>query len=128
VRFYERQGLVASERLANGYRTCDREAIDVLRFINRAKVLGFSLEEVREILTVRRTGTAPCTRVTKMIKCNLAAIDQRIAELSVLRRQPRPSATPASDLPDHRERSIALMASIAVTTQRLAATRVMSGH
>lgn len=89
VRFYERQGLVASERLANGYRTYDQEAIDVLRFINRAKALGFSLEEVREILMVRRSGTAPCARVTKMIERNLAAVDQRIAELSVLRRQLR---------------------------------------
>jgi DNA-binding transcriptional MerR regulator len=80
VRFYERQGR---------YRTYDREAIDVLRFINRAKALGFSLEEVREILMVRRSGTAPCARVTKMIGRHLAAVDQRIAELSVLRRQLR---------------------------------------
>jgi hypothetical protein len=68
VRFYERQGLVASERLANGYRTYDREAIDVLRFINRAKALGFSLEEVREILMVRRSGTAPCAIMRRQLR------------------------------------------------------------
>jgi len=89
VRFYERQGLVASERLANGYRTYDRDVVNVLSFISRAKALGFSLEEVREILAVRRTGTEPCARVTKMIDRNLAGIDQRIAELSALRRQLR---------------------------------------
>ena len=89
VRFYERQGLLASERLANGYRTYDRDAVKVLSFISRAKALGFLLEEVREILAVRRTGTEPCARVTKMIERNLAGIDQRIAELSALRRQLR---------------------------------------
>ena len=73
VRFYERQGLVASERLANGYRAYDREAIRVLSFISRAKALGFSLEEVREILAVRRRGAEPCACVTKLIERNLAA-------------------------------------------------------
>ncbi len=89
VRFYERQGLVASERLANGYRTFDRDAVKVLSFIGRAKALGFSLEEVREILSVSRTGTEPCARVTKMIERNLAGIEQRIAQLTALRRQLR---------------------------------------
>jgi len=89
VRYYERQGLVTSERLANGYRAYDHEAVDVLRFINRAKALGFSLEEVREILELHRAGGEPCACVTKMIERNLAAINQRIGELSGLRRQLR---------------------------------------
>jgi MerR family copper efflux transcriptional regulator len=48
VRFYERRGLLASERLANGYRVYDREALSALRFIVRAKALGFSLTEIAE--------------------------------------------------------------------------------
>ncbi len=84
-----RAGAVASERLANGYRAYDREAVGVLHFINRAKALGFSLEEVREILTLRRGGTEPFECVTAMIERNLVAIDERIAELSRLRRQLR---------------------------------------
>ncbi len=89
VRFYERRGLITSERLANGYRAYDQQAVNVLRFIGRAKGLGFSLEEVREILAVRRKGSRPCDCVTRMIERNLASIDQRIAELSRLRRQLR---------------------------------------
>jgi DNA-binding transcriptional MerR regulator len=89
VRFYERRGLVASERLANGYRVYSQEAVGVLRFINRAKALGFSLEEVREILTLRRGGEEPCDCVRAMIERNLLAIDKRITELSRLRRQLR---------------------------------------
>jgi DNA-binding transcriptional MerR regulator len=89
VRFYERQGLVASDRLANGYRAYGYEAVGVLRFINRAKALGFSLDAIREILEVRRSGNEPCGCVATMIERNLAAINQRIAELSALRRQLR---------------------------------------
>jgi DNA-binding transcriptional MerR regulator len=89
VRFYERQGLVASERLANGYRAYDRQAVSVLRFIARAQALGFSLKEVREILALRRRGSKPCDCVTSMITRNLANIDRRIAELSRLRRELR---------------------------------------
>jgi MerR family copper efflux transcriptional regulator len=89
VRFYERQGLVASERLANGYRVFSGEAVDVLRFINRAKELGFSICEIREILALRRGGIEPCGCVTKMIEHNLAEIDRRITELSSLRRELR---------------------------------------
>jgi len=89
VRYYERQGFIASERLANGYRAYNREAIDVLRFITRAKTLGFSLAEVREILALYRGGTEPCACVTGMMERNLALIDQRISELSRLRRQLR---------------------------------------
>lgn len=89
VRFYERQGLVASECLPNGYRVFDREAVDILRFINRAKEFGFSIGEIREILALRRGGTEPCGCVTEMIERNLMEIDRRIAELSGLRRELR---------------------------------------
>jgi DNA-binding transcriptional MerR regulator len=89
VRFYERQGLVASDRLANGYRAYGRKAVGTLRFIGRAKALGFSLEEIRQILQIRQSGNKPCGCVTTMIERNVAAINQRIAELSKLRRQLR---------------------------------------
>lgn len=89
VRFYERQGLLASERLANGYRIYDREALSALRFISRAKALGFSLTEIGEILEVRRNGMEPCRRVKALIERNLRDIDEKIDALSRLRRQLR---------------------------------------
>lgn len=61
----------------------------VLRFIHRAKKVGFSLDEVRKILALRRGGSEPCPCVARMIDRNLAAIDHRIAELTQLRRQLR---------------------------------------
>ncbi len=89
VRFYERHGIVTAERLANGYRVYDRDAIKIHSFVSRDKALGFSLEEVREILSLRRQGPEPCVCVRQMIARNLALIERRIAELSGLRRQLR---------------------------------------
>jgi MerR family Zn(II)-responsive transcriptional regulator of zntA len=89
VRFYERQGLVSSQRLANGYRIYDREALSALRFISRAKALGFSLAEIGEILAVRRNGVEPCGCVKAFIDRNLREVDARIRALSRLRRQLR---------------------------------------
>ncbi len=79
VRFYERQGLVASERLANGYRVYDREALSALRFISRAKALGFSLTEIGEILEVKRNGVEPCGCVKALIERNLRTSTKRSA-------------------------------------------------
>jgi DNA-binding transcriptional MerR regulator len=89
VRFYERHGLVASERLANGYRVYDREALSALRFISRAKALGFSLTEIGEILEVKRSGMEPCGCVKALIERNLRDIDDKIAALSRLWRDLR---------------------------------------
>ena len=89
VRFYERQRLVASTRLANGYRVYDREALSALRFISRAKALGFSLTEIGEILEVKRNGVEPCGCVKALIERNLRDIDEKIGALSRLRRDLR---------------------------------------
>jgi DNA-binding transcriptional MerR regulator len=89
VRFYERRGLVASERLANGYRVYNQAALSALRFIGRAKALGFSLTEIGEILEVKRNGMEPCGCVKALIERNLREIDDRIGALSRLRRDLR---------------------------------------
>lgn len=58
VRFYERQGLLAPpERTTSGYRQYEEEAIWRLRFIRRAKELGFTLNEIKELLSMRRQPT-----------------------------------------------------------------------
>ena len=51
VRYYERQGLLpAPQRLASGYRLYDQRDVSRLRFVRRAKALGFTLVEIRELL------------------------------------------------------------------------------
>src|SRR5437879_4439940 len=62
VRFYERRGLLPKPpRSASGYRLYPAEALRRLRFIHRAKELGFSLTEIKELLSLRlspRTSSA----------------------------------------------------------------------
>ncbi len=87
VRYYERQGLIVSERLDNGYRVYTQDAVNALRFICRAKALGFSLEQIGEILQIRRRDVQPCARVRGLIERNLADVDRKIGELSRLRRE-----------------------------------------
>ncbi|KAB2913236.1 MAG: MerR family DNA-binding protein [Hyphomicrobiaceae bacterium] len=100
VRFYERQGLIASERLANGYRVYGEDAAQALAFICRAKALGFSLDQIAEILEIRRAGSAPCGCVKDIIERNLADVERKLAELSRLRRELKAiAARPAPSAP-----------------------------
>src|SRR5262245_27329984 len=86
VRFYERQGLLAEpQRRASGYRQYDEEALAALRFIRRAKELGFTLKEVKGLLELRLDATASRTEVRSQAKAKVADIEARIADLQRMR-------------------------------------------
>lgn len=86
VRFYERQGLLEEpERRASGYRQYDSEAIAVLRFIRRAKELGFTLKEIKGLLALRLDASATQAEVRQQAKAKVADIDARIADLQRMR-------------------------------------------
>lgn len=86
VRYYEEIGLLpASSRTSSGYRRYTDAALDELRFIRKAQGLGFSLDEIGEILKVSRSGGTPCTEVLTLARQHLAAVDERIAELRQFR-------------------------------------------
>ena len=86
VRYYETLGLLSPvQRRASGYRSYGAQTLDELRFIRKAQSLGFSLDDVRQILEVARTGRAPCSRVLAIAEQHLVDLDQRIAQLSELR-------------------------------------------
>ena len=87
VRYYERQGLISPARQANGYRVYGPEAASALSFICRAKALGFSLDQIGEILEIRRRDAEPCKRVRNLIERNLMDVDRKVGELSRLRRE-----------------------------------------
>ena len=64
VRFYERKGLLAEpDRRPSGYRQYDEDVVDRLRFIRRAKELGFTLNEIKELLSLRIDPTTTCADV-----------------------------------------------------------------
>ena len=86
VRFYEREGLLGRvRRTPAGQRQYDVEAVRRLAFVRRATALGFSLAEVKGLLTLRVSARTPCERVRERALSKLADIDQRIAELQAMR-------------------------------------------
>ena len=87
VRLYEAKGLLPeAERTDAGYRTYTDDDVTVLRFIRQAKTLGLSLSEIRDILDIRRDGTAPCRHVLGLLDQRIRDIDHTISELCQLRR------------------------------------------
>src|SRR4051812_10993678 len=86
VRFYEREGLLGRVRRSDaGQRQYDEETVRRLAFVRRATALGFSLAEVKSLLTLRVSARVPCDRVRERALTKLADIDRRIAELQAMR-------------------------------------------
>jgi MerR family copper efflux transcriptional regulator len=86
VRFYERAGLLKKTmRTAAGYRLYQPDDVDRLRFIRRAKALGFSLEEIAELLALN-DGVGERSAVRAIAERRLAELEQKIAELDRVRR------------------------------------------
>ncbi len=86
IRFYEREGLLPEpKRRASGYRSYDEDTITQLRFIRRAKLLGFTLEEIGELLALSTDCQRGVKEVKKRAQQRLAALEQRIVELQRVR-------------------------------------------
>jgi MerR family transcriptional regulator, copper efflux regulator len=86
IRYYEEIGvLTAPRRSQSGYRHYSETALEELRFIKKGQSLGFSLEEIREILSISRAGEAPCSHVLELAERNLAATEERIRHLQEFR-------------------------------------------
>ena len=80
VRYYERNGLLQpAGRLASGYRRYGEAELKRLRFIRRAKALGFSLEDIRTLLEL--SAERSVAKVKRVAQLKLADIEARIAEL-----------------------------------------------
>lgn len=84
VRYYERAGLLPEPaRRPSGYRVYNTTAVRRLRFIRRAKTLGFSLEEIGELLDI--SAKRDVRAVKRAAQKKLAAVDARLAELQRVR-------------------------------------------
>lgn len=86
IRFYERNGLLPKPaRNANGYRAYDQAAVTRLRFIKKAQSLGFSLDEVRRILSLRGQGSTTCRSVLAIAEATLAEAEIKLRDLQEFR-------------------------------------------
>lgn len=87
VRFYEREGLIPEPpRLASGYRQYPAEAVDRIRFIRRAKQLGFSLKEIGELLELRADRARSAREVKALAQEKIADVERKILELERMKR------------------------------------------
>jgi MerR family mercuric resistance operon transcriptional regulator len=88
IRYYEEIGLLPKpSRSGAGYRRYTDAAVEELRFIRKAQAIGFSLEEIRQILQLSRAGQQPCGHVLALAHQHLAAVDERIRRLQKFRKQ-----------------------------------------
>lgn len=88
IRYYDRIGLVsADERSATGYRLYSPEEEGKLRFVRRAKALGFSLEDIRGLIDAAERGCCDqvVPEVERLLEQKVREIDARMAELSAFR-------------------------------------------
>src|SRR6267378_3684955 len=86
VRFYERQGLLTEPaRKESGYRQYGEDVVARLRFIRRAKELGFSLKEIAELLALRVEPDTTCAAVRQRAEAKIADIETKIESLREIR-------------------------------------------
>lgn len=86
IRYYEARGLMPEpDRTASGQRVYRPEDVRRLGFVKQAQTLGFSLEEIREILEIQDGGRAPCPRVRELADAHVRSLDERIEDLMRLR-------------------------------------------
>lgn len=100
VRYYERIGVMPEpERTAGGYRIYREPDIERLAFVGQAQTLGLSLEEIAEILLLVDEGVEPCRHVQGRLAQRLREVEERIGELTALRRRLRQALRQAEEAP-----------------------------
>jgi MerR family copper efflux transcriptional regulator len=87
IRYYESVGLIgAAARTDSGYRTYGERDLRILRFIHRARDLGFSVKAVGELLALWRDPDHSSADVKALARDHVADIDRKIEELQAMRR------------------------------------------
>lgn len=85
IRYYEDIGLIQPDRAANGYRDYTADDIHRLAFLKRARGLGFSIEECRQLMALYRDRSRASHDVREIAKSHVDAIGEKIRELESMR-------------------------------------------
>lgn len=85
IRYYEDIGLLQADRAGNGYRDYSMSDVHRLRFLQRSRSLGFSVEECRQLLSLYSDKDRASADVKAIAKIKLTEIDRKLAELTELR-------------------------------------------
>ena len=87
IRYYERRGLVTTpRRTPSGYRQYAEDAVSRLRFIKHAQELGFSLQEIQDLLGLRVRHAAACDAVERKTRQKIDVVQQKIRDLQRMKR------------------------------------------
>jgi Cu(I)-responsive transcriptional regulator len=85
IRYYERQELLApSSRTEAGYRIFSSESVRRIRFIKRAQELGFSLHEIKELLSLRIDAHTTQADIRKRTQAKIVDVEQKICHLQAI--------------------------------------------
>ena len=86
LRYYERRGLVARPpRSASNYRLYPEDAVQRVRFIKRAQELGFSLKDIKELLSLRGAPEAECGEIRAHAEAKIKDIDEKVSALMAMK-------------------------------------------
>lgn len=86
LRYYERRGILREPpRTGSGYRQYDETVVDRIRFVRHAQDLGFTLEEIEELLALRVENPSSCEAVEEATRAKLRSVDAKLRELRRLR-------------------------------------------
>lgn len=86
LRYYERRGLLPEpERTQSGYHAYTPDAVRVVRFVKRAQQLGFTLDDIEDLLHLADGGPASCEEARAMAGTRITDLQQRIDELAGMR-------------------------------------------
>jgi MerR family mercuric resistance operon transcriptional regulator len=87
IRYYERHGLLPKPpRTPSGYRKFSEEAVTRLCFIKRSQELGFSLNEIKELLALRVKPGGGCLDVRRKAEAKVVDVDEKIRHLQEIRK------------------------------------------
>ena len=87
IRYYEREGLLLEpERRPSGYRQYDESTVERLEYIRRAKELGFTLAEIRELLELSFNAHAGCDHIRQRAEAKIADIEEKVRNLQQMKR------------------------------------------
>lgn len=86
LRLYEASGILpAPRRSGAGYRVYEGETLAVLAFVRQAQRFGFTLDEIKQIVALKRAGRAPCRHVGDLVRRKMADVDRTLADLAEMR-------------------------------------------
>jgi DNA-binding transcriptional MerR regulator len=84
---YEAIGILPTpRRTPSGYRLYDRTALALVAFVRQGQRLGFTLDEIKDIISIKRSGRTPCPHVCDLVGRKTIELDKTLADLRVVRR------------------------------------------